>query len=477
MNAGVKKIGLWAAVATAVGIVISSSAMVSLGEGIGLGGHGFIWAMLAALFLNVCVAFTFSELAGMIPRGGGLNRYTAPALGSAVSMIAVISGYVLVTLFSGSAEAGIAGIVLVEVFGLPVDPILVSIALVALLVGVNTLSIKVYGGVQIVLATSLVLSIVVLGVIGLTGMGAGEPVQDPGPFNPLGVGVLGLTALAFWLFIGVEFVTPLAAEVKKPKVYIPLAMILGLAIILVADTLFGFGTLNYLLPADLAGSPAPHLLAAGALAGPVGSLWMGVITILATASTLNTLITAISRMLASMAEEGEMPRILGRRNRHGAPWIAVVGLGALFVLFLVTGFTDGNSIITFILASCFCWMLAYIVAHLNVIVLRIRYPRAHRPFRSPLGWTFQVVGIVGMLFVMANISPDPEQAGQIYRTVLVMLVLTVVFAVLWVKLVMKRGIFETTALDQSAEADVVPETGHPGTPGEPRQESAGVTTG
>lgn len=448
MTAGVRKIGLWAAVATAVGIVISSSAMVSLGEGIGLGGRGFLWAMLAALFLNVCVAFTFSELAGLIPRGGGLNRYTAPAMGSAMSMIAVISGYVLVTLFSGSAEAGIAGIVLVEVFDLPFNPTAVSIALVILLVGVNMMSIKVYGGVQIVLATALIMSIFVLGIIGLTGMGAGEPVDSIVPFNPMGVGVLSLTALAFWLFIGVEFVTPLAEEVRKPKVYIPLAMILGLVIIFVADIMFGFGVLNYLLPEQLAGSAAPHLLAAEALAGPVGTLWMGIVTILATASTLNTLMTAISRMLASMAEEGEMPRLLGQRNRHGAPWVSVLGLGVLFVLFLVIGFTDGDSIITFILASVFCWLLAYVVAHLNVIILRIRYPRAHRSFRSPLGFTFQVLGIVGMIFVMANISPDPAQAAEIYRVVLLLLAVTVLYAVLWVKYVMKRGIFETTPLQQ-----------------------------
>lgn len=443
-----RTIGLWAAVATAVGIVISSSAMVSLGEGFGIGGKGFVIAMAAALFLNICVAFSFSELSGMIPRAGGLNRYTAPAVGSTMSMIAVISGYVLVTLFSGSAEAGIAGIVVAEVFGLGIDPLIVSLLFVALLVAVNLLSVKVYGAVQVVLATALVLSIVVLGVIGLTGMGAGDPVEADFPINPMGVGVLSLTALAFWLFIGVEFVTPLAEEIRRPRIYVPLAMILGLGTIFVADVIFGFGALNYLLPTDLAATAAPHLVAAEALAGPVGVLWMGIVTFLATASTLNTLITAISRMLASQAEEGEMPGFLGWRNRFGAPWAAVLILGAMFVLFLVTGFTDGDSIITFVLASVFCWTLAYVIAHVNVIVLRVRYPDARRTFRSPFGITFQVVGIAGLVFVMANISSDPEQAAEIYRTVGILLAITVTYSVLWVKFVMKKGLFEPTPLDE-----------------------------
>lgn len=443
-----QKIGLWAAVATAVGIVVSSSAMVSLAEGFGLGGRSFIIAMVAALFLNACVAFSFAELSGMIPRAGGLNRYTAPAMGSTVSMIAVISGYVLVTLFSGSAEAGIAGLVLTDVFNVGISPVIVSIGFVVLLVAVNLFSIKVYGSLQVFLAATLIGSIAVLGFIGLTGLGAGEPVDTEFPIDPLGVGALSLVALAFWLFIGVEFVTPLTEELKKPRVYVPLAMLLGLAIIFVADIMFGLGALNYILPSELAGTENPHLRAAEALAGPVGLTWMGIVTVLATASTLNTLISAISRMLAAQAEEGEMPSVLGKRNRYDAPWVAVAILGALFLLFLITGFTDGDSIITFILASVFCWVLAYVVAHLNVIVLRFRYPRARRTFRSPFGLTFQVVGIAGLIFVMFNISSDPEQAAAIYQTVLILLAITVIYSVIWVKVVMKKGIFEATPLEE-----------------------------
>ena len=449
-----KKIGLWSAVATAVGIVVSSSAMVSLGEGFGIAGKGFIFAMIAALLLNVFVAFSFAELSGLIPRAGGLNRYTAPALGSMMSMIAVISGYVLVTLFAGSAEAAIAGIVVADVFGIPLDPLWVSLLLVFVLVGVSLLSVKVYGFVQIFLVIMLIGSIVVLGFIGLTGLGAGVPVSAEPPFNPMGVGVLSLTALAFWLFIGVEFVTPLTEEIKKPKVYVPLAMILGLITIFIADVIFGFGTLRYLLPEQLADSGGtPHILAAEALAGSGGQLWMGAVTFLATASTLNTLITAVSRMLAAMAEEGEMPRALARRNKYGSPWVAVVTMGGLFVMLLVTGFTDGNSIITFILASCFCWMLAYVIAHLNVIVLRMRYPAAKRTFRSPLGLTFQVLGIAGLVWVMANMSSDPEQAREIYTMVGIILAIIFVYAVLWVKFVMKKGLFETTPLEVVLEHD------------------------
>src|SRR5699024_7517661 len=246
-----------------------------------------------------------------------------------------------------------------------------------------------------------------------------------------------------------------AEEIKKPKVYIPLAMVLGLLVIFIADIIFGFGTLNYLLPEQLAGTGDPHILAANALAGPIGRLWMGIVTILATASTLNTMITAVARMLAAMAEEHEMPRILAKRNRQGAPWVAVVSMGVLFVLLLVTGFADGTSIIIFILASSFCWMLAYVIAHLNVIALRIKYPEAKRSFKSPLGITFQLLGIAGLVWVMANISNDPNEAALIYSTVGIMLGIALVYAIVWTKLVMKKRMFETTPLEEILDTDEI----------------------
>lgn len=443
-----RSIGLWGAVATAVGIVVSSSAMVSLGQGFGLGGPGFIIAMAVALALNFCVAFSFSELSGIIPRAGGINHFTLPAMGPFIGMIAVISGYVLVTIFAGSAEAGISGLVLTEVFSLDVNPTLVAIIVVAILGAANLFGVKAYSWTQVVLTALLIFSTVIIGIIGLTGAGSGEPVTTPSDFNPMGWGVLSLTALAFWLFVGVEFVTPLAEEVKKPKLYIPLAMILGLVIILLADMVFGFAAIKYAPLETLAGSASPHVDAASAILGKPGLIWMGVVTFLATASTLNTLIGAISRMLYAMGLDGQMPRVFGKLNRWGAPWVAILFMGALFVFFLLVGITNSSSLTTFILAGCICWMIAYIVAHLNVIILRFKYPHVQRGFKSPFGITFQLVGIVGMLYVIFNIFPDPVIRADIYKYTLIFLGITVVYSAWWVKFVMKKGLFEITPLHE-----------------------------
>ncbi|MFC5588920.1 APC family permease [Sporosarcina soli] len=447
-----RTLGLSAAIAMAVGIVVSSSALVSLGQGFGIGGRGFLLAMLAAVFLNLCIAFSFSELSGMIPKAGGINHYTLPALGPFMGMISVISGYVLVTIFAGSAEASIAGIVFAEIFIPGANPILISIVITALLAAVNIMGVKFFSYTQIILTTLLIGSTIILGIIGLTGIGAsGEPLQMATEFNPTGWGVFSLTALAIWLFIGVEFVTPMAEEIKKPNKYIPIAMIAALFIILFADLLFGFASLRF-VPLDiLAGSTAPHVDTASAMLGRTGLVWMGIVTILATTSTLNTLIAAISRMLYGMGLEGQLPKIFSKTNRYGTPWFSIVVLSSLFVVFLLNGLTTSDSLVTFILAGCFCWLVTYFIAHLNVVILRFKYPDLKRPFRSPFGLTFQLIGMLGILYVMFNMSPDTAMKQSIYQYSFVFLGGTVFYSAIWVKFVMKRKLFKPIPLEDVVE--------------------------
>lgn len=448
-----RKIGLWTAIASAVGIVVASSAMVSLGQGFGIAGPGFIIAMITAMLLNIFVAFTFSELSGMIPRAGGMVHYTLPTMGPLVGMVSVLSGYVLVNMFAGSAEAHIAGIVIHEVFMPSISPVLISVIFVILLALVNIRGVELFSRVQIVLTSVMILSIVAIGIIGFTGIGGGEPLETNIEFNSLGMGIFGLTALAFWLFVGIEFVTPMAEELKKPKLYIPLSMILGLFIILVADLIFGSAAIQY-VPLDiLAGSDSPHMEASSAILGRTGQIWIGLVTILATASTLNTLLFAIPRMLYSMAHEGQMPKMFGKLNKWGTPWVSIMFMGSLFLIFILFGVTAKSSITTFILAGAFCWCITYIIAHLNVIILRYKYPNAKRSFKSPLGITFQLIGIAGMVYMLLNIFPDPIVKAQIYQYALMFLLITIVYSALWVKIKMKKKLLETTSIEELLLAD------------------------
>lgn len=107
-----KKIGVIPCVATAIGIVVSSSALTLMGSGFGKGGTAFLISMIIAAFLNLCVAFSFAELSGILPAAGGINHYTLPAMGYGMGIFAVLNGYFAVSILSNAAESFVAGDVL-----------------------------------------------------------------------------------------------------------------------------------------------------------------------------------------------------------------------------------------------------------------------------------------------------------------------------------------------------------------------------
>jgi len=175
---------------------------------------------------------------------------------------------------------------------------------------------------------------------------------------------------------------------------------------------------------------------------------MAIVTILAALSTVNTLIASIPRMLYGLAQEGQAPRVFAALSRWQTPWLAILLQGTFFIIPILIGIATIEIIVIFILASAFSWFVSYIIAHLDVIILRYKYPKVKREFKSPL-WLFpQIFGILAMIYMMVNIFPEAEIKRQIYLYALIFLGLAAVGSALWVKLVMKKGLFTPIPLEQ-----------------------------
>jgi hypothetical protein len=68
-----------------------------------------------------------------------------------------------------------------------------------------------------------------------------------------------------------------------------------------------------------------------------------------------------------------------------------------------------------------------------------------RPFRVPGYPVVPVLAIIGMGVVVANCSPAPELTADIVKYTGIVLGVFAVVGAAWVKLVMKRGLFEPVA--------------------------------
>jgi amino acid transporter len=269
-------------------------------------------------------------------------------------------------------------------------------------------------------------------------------------------------ALSFWLFVGAEFVTPLAEEIKKPRVYIPLSMFLGLLIILIAGGLYGLASLKYVPAEDLAGSLTPQVDAGVAIMGRTGEIWMSLASIFATITTINTLLCALPRMFYGMAKKGQVPSLFGRVNRYKVPSWATYLAGAMILTPLIIGVATAETFITYVLASTFTWVIGYIIVNIDLLVLRWKHPEVRGGFRTPLFPIPQLLSLAGLVWILFKISPDPALTRDIYTIAFVFLGISVIYAALWVTLKEKKGLFQTTPITDLAEEDAVIEA--PGAP-------------
>ena len=439
-----KKIGLLTMMAICIGMVIVQGAMISAMQGIAIGGMAFIFAMIAALIIAQFNAMSFAELALMFPQEGTLATYTQKAIGHFPAIVAVFAGYVVVAVLALPVELFLVDAMIGELLPGMFPEKLVPLAIIVILAVTNLVGADVFAKVQNLLAFIMVTALIVTGLVAFS-PGSDAPAMTGTPVDWSFGGVMdgsfiGLIALAMWLFVGAEYICPMINEVKEPAKSIPRAMRLSLFAIFAIFAAFAYGATLFLDTETLLGSPIPYLDYANAVFGPAGLTIATVMALAATCSTINTIFAALPRMLHGMAENKQAFPQLKQVNRYNVPWVGVVMMAVLTTIpFLLL---DIDSLIVLVIAATTSYLLAYIIAHIDVIVLRQRMPSHKRPYRSPFFPIPQVLGIVAMLYVALNNSPAPEMTELVYSIAGGMLLVISVIAAIWVKVFMKRGLFE-----------------------------------
>jgi len=93
-------------------------------------------------------------------------------------------------------------------------------------------------------------------------------------------------------------------------------------------------------------------------------------------------------------------------------------------------------------------MSSYIFAHIDVLILRKRMPKAPRSFKIPFGPVIPLIGIVGTAYMILNISTDPVERLQIWGVTGVTFILLAVYAFFWIKYKMKMPVFKSVPMQK-----------------------------
>jgi len=433
-----------------IGIVVSQSSVVSILQGAGLGGGTFFIAILIAFIIALCYICTYSELALIMPKAGTVSTYTAVSMGHFPAIIAALSAYVAPTLFGSIAELFLLQNVVDTI--MPGSFTNISLIVVWVFALLNIFGIDLFASIQSTISFTMLITLIVIGFVGLgTNNSQGiPPAQIVQNFIHPNSAVFTLVLVALWPFIAFELVCDFIEEAKKPVKHIPKAMFSACITLLFAYCLIAFAAMK-LVPAEkLFNTDIPHLVLGEVIFGNSGKIIILILSITTTCGFISTGFATTPRLLYGMAHHKQLPTIfMNLHPKWRTPWFGVLFITILITMAILLFANNTDALLMLVITGASCYLLSYIIAHIDLIILRKKYPNYPRPFKSPWFPLLQIIGIAGMIYAFINNSPTPELRLKVYINVAIFISLIGTFAFFWVKYKMRKGLFEPETIEQA----------------------------
>lgn len=470
-------VGFPTALASTVGLIMASPVILTATMGFGIGGSAFAVAMVIAMLMMLAQSTTFAEAASILPTTGSVYDYISAGMGRFFAITGTLSAYLIVHVFAGTAETILAGTMalvnfdhlntLAESAG---GAWLLGVAFVIGFGILNAFGISVFSKAEVILTAGMWSTLMVFGIAGLI---AAPAVELDGLFGASLVGtdlitILSLVGMAMFMFVGCEFVTPLAPDLKRSAWVLPRAMALGLLGVGTCMFLYGAAMKRQVENVLLDEAAGVHLLDtpmaipqfAQQVMGDIGPIWLGIGFLFAGAATINTLMAGVPRILYGMAVDGALPKVFAYLHpRFKTPLVCIAVVAAIPCLHAWWLGGNADSMLPLILAAVCAWATAYLLVTLSVVILRIRRPDLPRAYKSPFFPLPQIVSTVGMLLGIWFIAPPGIEPSAVYIPFALMLGITAVYALFWTLVVQKVNPFRPVPVEEILEKEFSHEPG------------------
>lgn len=403
-----------------VGAIVGTGIYTLVGVGADRAGPAVILSFAIAGLVCACAALAYAELATMMPASGSAYTYTYAAMGE---VVAWVIGWALILEYSVVCSAVAVGwsgyaVGFLHSFGIDLPTAIIggpandglinvpAILIVAAVTGMLLIGTRESANVNGVL---VVFKITALALF----VGLALPAFDAAnfePFAPYGFsahvdadgadrGVMSAAAIIFFAFYGFDAVSTAAEETKDPGRSLAIGIIgsmVACTIIYMTVAAAAVGSMPF---TDFAKSSEPlaHILRA------LGQDKAAVLIAAAAVAALPTVILAFmygqSRIFFVMARDGLLPRRLGTINeKSGAPVAVTIITGV--VCAVIAGVLPLDEIAELANAGT---LAAFIAASVAVMILRLREPGRHRPFKMPLCFIVAPLAIAGCLYLFISL--------------------------------------------------------------------------
>jgi len=395
------------------GAMISSGLFILPAIAFAKAGPAIILSYLVASILILPSVLSKAELATAMPRAGGTYFFIERSLGSLWGLFSGLAGWFSLTLKSAFAVVGMA--ILVEVTLQTVFNIhlggwhlkAISIFCCLIFTGLNIVSVKHTGRVQILLVAFL---LAILTVFVFWGAGSVKSAQYTNFLEKGWLQILATAGLVFVSFGGLTKADNIAEEVKNPGRNLPLGMILSWFVV----TLFYLGvivvTIGVLSGKELIESSLPISQAANTFIGLPGFVVLAVAAVAAFFTTANGGILAASRSPMAMSRDNLLPPVLSRVNRRfRTPHISILLTGGFMITAIIC-----LDLETLVKTASTLKIILFILTNASVIIMRESRIQSYRPkFRSPLYPYVHILAVIvySLLIIDMGMIPLLISAG------------------------------------------------------------------
>jgi basic amino acid/polyamine antiporter, APA family len=402
-------LGIGAIIGTGIFVLTGTAAANQAGPAIGM---SYLAAGLACTFAALC----YAEFASMIPIAGSAYTYAYATLGEVFAWMIgwdlileyAVGSMTVAVGWSGYFQRILAGFgvhlpgwmcaapgaMVGSVVNLPAA-IIVLLITVLLVIGVRE-SAR-FNAVMVAIKLAAVVFFIVAGFSFV------KP-DNWSPFMPYGFsGVMAAAAVVFFGYIGFDAVSTTAEEATNPQRDLPIGIIASLVIctllyLAVSAVLTGIlPVVEYKTNVQFLNAPVGYALAVSNQDWAAGLVSAGAVC--GITSVLLVMLMSQPRIFFAMSRDRLLPAGASKVHpKFKTPYVTtiitgvIVSIAAALVPIQILG--EMTSIGT---------LFAFMIVCSAVMVLRVKRPEAHRPFKVAGGPIIPVLGIVSCLYLMLSL--------------------------------------------------------------------------
>jgi amino acid transporter len=336
MHISKKPIGFWSAVSMGIGSMVGAGIFALLGEASAISGSAVYLSFIMGGIIALFSGYSLGKLGARFPSSGGIIEYLSQSYGSgfftgtmgimlyfsaivSLSLVAKAFGNYAVTFFSTDEAPQLWK----NVF---------SVGIIILFVLINLKGAK---DVAVWERITVGIKFLVLAILSVAGIVYLNPDLLSTSYYPPTNDIFFSLAITFFAFEGFRVITNTAEDMPNPSKTLPRAIITAILLVMLLYVAIAFAVFGN-LPTEKVIAAKDFALAEAALPifGEIGFTIVAITALIATASSINANLYAVTNVTYQLAKDGELPARFGKPIGHSREGLVISGI-LIIVLSLV----------------------------------------------------------------------------------------------------------------------------------------------